>query len=347
MKAIAGLVGSALAFVLGLAVVVSGPSGGSQPSAVALEEIPDDLFGVYVEAATTCEGLPWPVLAAIGFIESRHAQGRADPLTGDVDPPIIGPALDGTNGNQRIADPTSADGWAHAQGPMQFLPSTWARWGRLAPRRPTDAQASPHNAWDAIHSAAAYLCAGRPQIENLEQAILSYNHSSAYLRDVIDKAIEYGFGAGDGEVVIVGGMACPVAGPVSFTDDYGDPRSGGRSHKGNDLFATHGTPLVAVEAGVIESSSDTERGLGGITIWLRGNSGTSYYYAHNSANVAQADQSVGVGEVIAYVGNTGNARGGAPHLHFEIHPGGGAPVNPYPAVTKSCATNSHSSRADT
>jgi len=338
MKVIAGLVGGVLAFVLAVAVVVSGPSGGSLPSAVALEEIPADLFGVYIDAAASCDGLPWPVLAAIGFIESRHAQGRADPTTGDVDPPIIGPALDGTNGTQRIADPSSPDGWAHAQGPMQFLPSTWARWGRLAPRRPPDAQASPHNAWDAIHSAAAYLCAGRPRIEDLEQAILSYNHSSAYLRDVIAKATEYGLGAGYGQVVIVDGLACPVAGPVSFSDDYGDARSGGRRHQGNDLFAVYGTPLVAVEGGVIDHSSNTEQGLGGITIWLRGDSGTSYYYAHNRANVAQVDERVEVGQVIAYVGNTGNARGGAPHLHFEMHPGGGAPVNPYPTLARACAS---------
>lgn len=340
MKLIAGVVGGMVTFVLALAVVVGGPSGGSPPSAIALDEIPADLLGVYIAAAATCEGLPWQVLAAIGYTESRHAQGRANPQTGDVDPPILGPALDGTHGTERIPDPSSADGWMHAQGPMQFLPSTWTRWGRLAPGRPPATLPSPHNAWDAIYSAAAYLCAGRPRIDNLEQAILSYNHSREYVRAVIDKAIEYGLGAGgDGEVLVVGGMACPVAGPVSFSNDWGAPRSGGRRHEGNDLIAHYGTPLVAVENGLIDRSSNVERGLGGITIWLRGDSGTRYFYAHNSVNLAQLNQRVAVGQVIAYVGNTGNARQSVPHLHFEIHPGGGGPINPYPTVTRICAAN--------
>jgi hypothetical protein len=337
VKLLLAVLGGMLAVVLGVAVIASGPSSDSQPSALATGEIPPNLLPRYIDAASTCVGLPWQVLAAIGFIESRHGEGRVDPATGDISPPILGPALDGTNGTARIADPSAPDGWMHAQGPMQFLPTTWARWGRLAPDRPAGAKPSIENAWDAIYSAAAYLCGGRDKIGSLDNSILSYNHSSAYLRAVMDKATEYGFaGVVSVSVSVVGGMTCPVIGPVSFTDSWGAPRSGGRTHKGNDLIAPYATPLVAVENGVIDQVTDTDIGLGGISIWLRGNSGTRYYYAHDSRNVGNVGQRVTVGTVIAYLGQTGNARDSVPQLHFEIHPGGGAAVDPYPTLLRVC-----------
>jgi hypothetical protein len=328
------------ALLLGVAIVVGGPDTGHAPSAGATKEIPADLLPVYMDGATTCPGLPWQVLAAIGFHESRHGEGRVDPSTGYVAPPILGPPLDGTNGNARIPDPSFSDGWAHAMGPMQFIPSTWKRWGRLAPNRPAGAIPSEQNAWDSIYSAAAYLCGGRPAVGNLEQAILSYNHSEAYARWVLAKAADYGMGSDtSGVVSVVGAMACPIAGPVTFRDDFGEPRSGGRKHEGNDLFAEYGTPIVAIESGVIFHTDAAPRGLGGIDLWLRGDSGTTYYHAHDSANVVAVNQRVAVGQVIAYVGDTGNAQGGASHLHFEVHPEGGPAVEPYPTVSRLCGLN--------
>jgi hypothetical protein len=340
MKVFVLLVACGMALLLGVAIAVGGPDARSDPSSLALKEIPADLLPVYVEAATTCPGLPWQVLAAIGFHESRHGEGRVDALTGNVAPPILGPPLDGTNGNARIPDPSFSDGWAHALGPMQFIPSTWKRWGSLAPNRPAGAMPSPQNAWDSIYSAAAYLCGGRPSVGNLERAILSYNHSEEYVRWVLAKAADYGMGSDtNGAVSVVGRMACPVAGPVTFRDDFGEPRSGGRTHKGNDLFAAYGTPIVAIESGVIFQAGATPRGLGGIDIWLRGDSGTTYYHAHDSANVVAASQRVTVGQVIGYVGDTGNAQGGPSHLHFELHPGGGAAIDRYPTIRRLCALN--------
>ena len=195
MKVLAVLVAGGMALVLGVAIVVGGPDAGSEPSALALNEIPADLLPVYVGAAATCEGLPWQVLAAIGFHESRHGEGRVDPATGNVEPPILGPPLDGRNGNARIPDPSFSDGWAHAMGPMQFIPSTWEQWGRLAPNRPAGATPSPQNAWDEIYSAAAYLCGGRPAVGDLERAILSYDHSEEYVQWVLAKAADYGMGS--------------------------------------------------------------------------------------------------------------------------------------------------------
>jgi cell wall-associated NlpC family hydrolase len=136
------------------------------------------------------------VLAAIGLVESHHAGGRADPHSGDVVPHIIGPALDGLNGVAALRDATQPDGWAHALGPMQFLSTTWATWGRLGPDRPPEASPSVHNAWDSIYSAAAYLCGGHPALGDLHDAVLRYNHSESYFEQVMVKAAEYGLGSG-------------------------------------------------------------------------------------------------------------------------------------------------------
>jgi murein DD-endopeptidase MepM/ murein hydrolase activator NlpD len=132
------------------------------------------------------------------------------------------------------------------------------------------------------------------------------------------------------------GQVCPVAGAVSFTDSWGDPRSGGRSHQGVDMMAALGTPAVAVESGKIRQMSFST--LGGITLWLQGINGDDFYYAHldGYASGLAAGQSVVVGQVIGFVGSSGNAPDWLPHLHFELHPGGGTAANPYPLVKTLC-----------
>jgi murein DD-endopeptidase MepM/ murein hydrolase activator NlpD len=133
-----------------------------------------------------------------------------------------------------------------------------------------------------------------------------------------------------------GSLACPVDGAVAFTDTWGARRSGGRRHKGVDMIAARGTPVVAVESGTIKRLRNG--GLGGITLTLKGTSGDEYYYAHLDgwAPGLNTGQSVGVGELIGYVGNTGNAQYTVPHLHFEYSPGGNGAVNPYPLVAGLC-----------
>jgi murein DD-endopeptidase MepM/ murein hydrolase activator NlpD len=130
---------------------------------------------------------------------------------------------------------------------------------------------------------------------------------------------------------------CPVKGPVRIGQGWGAPREGGRRrHQGIDLLAPAGTPLVAVASGHITRLSNADRGRGGISLWLRDAHGTAYYYAHNQHNLVRVGQRVHAGQVVARVGATGNARGGPPHLHFQIHPGGGRPVSPDAAVRRWC-----------
>jgi murein DD-endopeptidase MepM/ murein hydrolase activator NlpD len=118
----------------------------------------------------------------------------------------------------------------------------------------------------------------------------------------------------------------PVAGPNEYIDSWGFPRSGGRRHKGTDIMAAAGTPVVAVKDGAVTSGSSS---LGGITLWLETDDGTRYYYAHLQS-IEIGTGRVGAGQVIGYVGSTGNASASVPHLHFEIHRPDA--VNPYPEL---------------
>jgi murein DD-endopeptidase MepM/ murein hydrolase activator NlpD len=130
--------------------------------------------------------------------------------------------------------------------------------------------------------------------------------------------------AGGGFVVPI---MCPVQGGSAYGDSWGAPRSGGRRHQGVDMLAPTGTPLVAVVSGSVVQTSNR---LGGVTVQLFGDTGDRFYYAHLSAYEGVSGR-VEQGQPIGYIGDSGNATG-IPHLHFEIHPGGGVPINPYPSV---------------
>jgi murein DD-endopeptidase MepM/ murein hydrolase activator NlpD len=132
----------------------------------------------------------------------------------------------------------------------------------------------------------------------------------------------------------VAGRVCPLGTPNGFVDSWGYPRSGGRRHQGVDMFAARGTPLYAVADGTITRVA--EGGLGGLTVSLTDLSGDRFYYAHLASVAVRTGQRVRAGEVLGGNGDSGNARGGPPHLHWEYHPGGGPAVNPYPLAAALC-----------
>lgn len=143
----------------------------------------------------------------------------------------------------------------------------------------------------------------------------------------------------NGGDLAVSGFRFPVGGTHDYTDTWGAPRSGGRRHQGTDVFAAEGTPLVAVERGVLARVGTDD--LGGTKLWLVGESGTQYYYAHLSAYAEGVAEGlvVGAGQVIGYVGHTGNARSTPPHLHFEVHPAGGDAIDSYPMLVAADAVD--------
>ena len=125
-------------------------------------------------------------------------------------------------------------------------------------------------------------------------------------------------------------------GTFRFRDSWGEPRSGGRSHRGTDVFARMNEPVYAFTDGVIQRRSSSA--LGGLGLYLRGDDGNVYYYAHLNgiAEGGAPGRRVRAGDHIAYNGATGNASPSAPHVHFEVHPGGGAAINPYPWLAAAC-----------
>ena len=126
-----------------------------------------------------------------------------------------------------------------------------------------------------------------------------------------------------------GGFVCPVPGSTFF-NDWGFPRSGGRSHAGTDVFAPRGTPVRAPASGLVETATGS---IGGKQFRLTTPSGTKMYGSHMDS-FGKTGQ-VRAGDVIGHVGDSGNARGARTHLHFEVHPSGSA-INPFPLLYSSC-----------
>jgi peptidoglycan LD-endopeptidase LytH len=189
-------------------------------------------------------------------------------------------------------------------------------------------------AFDSYEAAIRDVKAAMTQMDRLEarakQTVdkLSTNFEKA--KQVADKL------AGFNTTHLIDGrwVSCPVSRPFSFVDSWGAPRSGGRAHKGTDIMNPMGNKVHAIVDGVV--SRQTYSSLGGISLYLRGDDGNEYYYAHLSKYASSTGQRVKAGELIAYNGATGNAAWSGPHVHFEVHPGAGAPVNPYPYVKAAC-----------
>ena len=142
------------------------------------------------------------------------------------------------------------------------------------------------------------------------------------LRQLVD------IGLSPEEAAVLGMGHFPVAGPANYFHDFLYPRFNPefRPHQGTDIFAAEGTPVRASEDGTVRF---TEGGISGKAYYLYTGSGTYYFGCHlvDFADLPSGS-SVTQGQIVGYVGSTGDAAGGPPHLHFEIHPGGGAAVDP-------------------
>jgi murein DD-endopeptidase MepM/ murein hydrolase activator NlpD len=138
---------------------------------------------------------------------------------------------------------------------------------------------------------------------------------------------------GGGAAVNGSGTACILERPYSFIDSWGAARSGGRRHQGTDVMAPHGARVFAFVNGVVSRESSSTNG--GIQLYLQGDNGVEYFYAHLSGYAVGTGTRVRAGQLVAYNGQTGNARYTAPHTHFEVHLAGG-PVNPYPYLRRAC-----------
>ncbi|MBF6079129.1 lytic transglycosylase domain-containing protein [Nocardia beijingensis] len=145
-------------------------------------------------------GMPWSLLAGIGRVESTHAYGGKADADGNPLSPVYGPVLDGSlTGNHVVRDSDDGaldglDGYDRAIGPMQFLPDTWKRY---AADGNGDGIADPQNLFDAALTAGRYLCDGGLNMRDLAQqskAILRYNHSMAYVANVMAWETSYSTG---------------------------------------------------------------------------------------------------------------------------------------------------------
>ncbi len=145
-------------------------------------------------------------------------------------------------------------------------------------------------------------------------------------------------------------LVFPILGSATYTDDFGDPRGQG-GHEGNDLMAPRRALVLAAEAGTVKFHTTSARA--GCMLYLNGKSGTEYLYIHLNNDLTDGNDNQGrcvpgvayakglkdgakvaAGAVIAYNGDSGDANGIDPHLHFEVHPNGGSAANPFPYLKK-------------
>jgi peptidoglycan DL-endopeptidase CwlO len=229
-------VGAAVAVVLPLALLLLVTAGATAspvstgqmnasmpggPSVLALQDIPPVYLALYMEAAKTCPGLPWAVLAGIGKVESDHGQS----------------ALPGVR---------SGANFAGAEGPMQFEPATFAQYAIDGDH---DGQLTPYDPDDAIFTAAAMLCAdgaAAGTTSGIRQAVFAYNHSQTYVNQVLSWAARYTVPAPSG----------PAATAIAFAlRQVGKPYQWGAT--GPDAFDCSGLVFAAYAAAGITIARTT------------------------------------------------------------------------------------------
>jgi murein DD-endopeptidase MepM/ murein hydrolase activator NlpD len=183
---------------------------------------------------------------------------------------------------------------------------------------------------DQARAAVAKLASGLEEAKAVEARLVRLERRRQAAKLTPAPAPPSGGGGGS---VSASGKACILDRPYSYVDSWGAARSGGRSHQGTDVMAPHGARVYAFVNGVVSRESSSTNG--GIQLYLQGDNGVEYFYAHLSGYAVSAGTRVRAGQLVAYNGQTGNARYTAPHVHFEVHIGG-SPVNPYPHLKPVC-----------
>ena len=180
---------------------------------------------------------------------------------------------------------------------------------------------------------------GPPPASLSESSVRSYldalsrssSNNTTALLDALRPLQDFGMSAE--EAAMKGMGRFPIGGQAYYRDDFHEPRSGPpeHPHQGTDIFAAFDTPVRAPVAGVVTFADE---GLGGKAAYVTEPDGTWYYMAHLNGFPAdlRPGTTVSVGQLVGFTGDTGNAKGGAPHVHFEIHPRGGPAVNPKPIL---------------
>jgi murein DD-endopeptidase MepM/ murein hydrolase activator NlpD len=186
---------------------------------------------------------------------------------------------------------------------------------------------------DQARAAVAKLESGLEEAKALEARLAREEQRRKAAAAKLAPAPPPSGGGGGGGSVSASGKACILERPYSYIDSWGAARSGGRSHQGTDVMAPFGARVFAFVNGVVSRESTSTNG--GIQLYLQGDNGIEYFYAHLSRYAVSTGTRVRAGQLVAYNGQTGNARYTAPHTHFEVHIGGG-PVNPYPHLKPVC-----------
>jgi murein DD-endopeptidase MepM/ murein hydrolase activator NlpD len=312
-------------------LAAAGGTGEYAPSEFAKQDIPADVLALYEAAARICPVLDWTVLAGIGSVESNHGRSNAP----------------GVHSGQNFAG---------AMGPMQFLQGTWDA-NKVA--APGHTLANVYDVADAIYAAAKYLCSNgagaglpSPDMAKLRNAIVRYNHSDAYVGQVLAQAARYrgAWVPTSTLVAVVTAVGLQPGNPLGpdcprppITQGFGpsvlqgEPAAHGYTHfhTGIDLACPFGTPVREIGApGVLSLTPAPGGGFGNnAVVEVRTNGGGHQFvrYAHFDAFAPglRSGQAVKIGDLLGYEGCTGYCTG--PHLHFEVDQGAldvTASVNP-------------------
>lgn len=294
-------------------------------------------------------------VARVGLGDSERRQAEARVTTADLDRSLVdgrallpvaaarlGEATAGLAGSRARMRKWAVRLYAgQSLAPVRFLFETGDL--RLLPRRvglanggAAAAQRDVRARRRALADVDAGLAATVARVGQLEAQADQVRQAEAAVTAEVERWRQDVASLEAGQDVAINVVAFPVAGESRFSDTFGAPRMTGtrfaHAHQGVDILAGAGTPVVAFERGVLARVGTDI--LGGRKLWLVGQSGTRYYYAHLQGYAPGVTDGLVVeaGQVVASVGSSGNAAGGPAHLHLEIRPGGGAAVNPYPVL---------------